>query len=544
MDKLLNAGWLTAEQAVRLLTGLFVMVLVARHLGPERFGAYAYLFALAGLFIPLALAGLDAPVMRRAAADPAQRDRLIGTALAIRGAAAVLAALLAFGLFLAIGGPPGTAPGLMAAACLVVLAAPAESFNTWFRAAERMAWIALPRIAVALAVAGVALVLVWRQADLPAFVALRAGDAGALGWRRCSPMAWRPGAAPPGPVARLARELLREGWPLLLGGVAVIVYMRIDQVMLGQMAGADELGLYSVAVRVSDTVLFVPMAVQSAFYAALVRVHRDTPGRFDAYMQRVYDAMGLAAWGCGLALGLAGWLLIGPVFGSDYSGAVPMLAILLFSLPAIFLGTGRGAMLTVRGWMWTVPAVTAAGAVANVALNLVLIPRWGGEGAAVATVLSYTLSGSAVRPSCHGCAPRCLRNCARSTPWARRAASGRCGAPRRRWRRGGRRMAVVVNGRWDRRRSPQTEAFPIQRADGIACACRARCPFSRLPPCCRCRFCCSARWRAGTGRWPPFLYITVGVFALDELAPRTPGPAASPAGPTPCRRSSPCCTCR
>jgi O-antigen/teichoic acid export membrane protein len=232
-----------------------------------------------------------------------------------------------------------------------------------------------------------------RRADLPAFVALRAGDAaamaaaGALAYgvatgalRR---LAWS---------ARLARELLREGWPLLLGGVAVIIYMRIDQVMLGQMAGAGELGLYSVAVRVSDTVLFVPMAVQSAFYAALVRVHRDTPGRFDAYMQRVYDAMGLAAWGCGLALGLAGWLLIGPVFGADYAGAVPMLAILLFSLPAIFLGSGRGAMLTVRGWMWTVPAVTAAGAVANVVLNLWLIPRCGGEGAAVATVLSYTLA--------------------------------------------------------------------------------------------------------------------------------------------------------
>jgi O-antigen/teichoic acid export membrane protein len=413
LDKLLNAGWLTAEQAVRLLTGLFVMVLVARHLGPERFGAYAYLFALAGLFIPLALAGLDAPVMRRAAADPAQRDRLIGTALAIRGAAAVLAALLAFGLFLAIGGPPGTAPGLMAAACLVVLAAPAESFNTWFRAAERMAWIALPRIAVALAVAGVALVLVWWQADLPAFVALRAGDAGALGVAAVLAYGLATGALRRLALsARLARELLREGWPLLLGGVAVIVYMRIDQVMLGQMAGAGELGLYSVAVRVSDTVLFVPMAVQSAFYAALVRVHRDTPGRFDAYMQRVYDAMGLAAWGCGLALGLAGWLLIGPVFGSDYSGAVPMLAVLLFSLPAIFLGTGRGAMLTVRGWMWTVPAVTAAGAVANVALNLVLIPRWGGEGAAVATVLSYTLAGigsSAILPWLRPTLPAQLR---------------------------------------------------------------------------------------------------------------------------------------
>jgi O-antigen/teichoic acid export membrane protein len=394
LDKLLNAGWLAAEQGVRLILSLTVMVLVARHLGPERFGAYAYVLSLAGLLLPLALVGIDAPLMRRAAADPACRDVLIGTALAIRGVAAGLAAALALSLFMWIGGPAGTSAGLMAMACVLLLAAPANSFAGWFLAAERMAWVALPRTAVALGVAGVALWLVWRDAGLPAFVALRAGEAAAVGLAGLAAWAVATGALRRLAFsARLARDLLREGWPLLLGGVAVIIYMRIDQVMLGQLAPPAELGLYAVAVRVSDAALFVPMAIQSAFYAGLVRVHRDSPGRFDAYMQRVYDAQGLAAWGCVLGLGLAGWLLIGPLFGADFTGALPMLLILLMALPSVFLGVGRGAMLTVRGWMWTVPLVTATGAVANVALNLWLIPRWGGEGAAVATVLSYTLAG-------------------------------------------------------------------------------------------------------------------------------------------------------
>jgi len=248
------------------------MVLVARHLGPERFGAYAYLVSLAGLLLPLALVGIDAPLMRRAAADPACRDVLIGTALAIRGVAAGLAAALALSLFMWIGGPAGTSAGLMAMACVLLLAAPANSFAGWFLAAERMAWVALPRTAVALGVAGVALWLVWRDAGLPAFVALRAGEAAAVGLAGLAAWAVATGALRRLAFsARLARDLLREGWPLLLGGVAVTIYMRIDQVMLGQLAPPGELGLYSVAVRITDVVLFVPSAIQSARQPGPVR---------------------------------------------------------------------------------------------------------------------------------------------------------------------------------------------------------------------------------------------------------------------------------
>ena len=391
--KLLNFGWLIAEQLVRVAIAFLVMTLVARHLGPEQFGAYVYLFGLAGLFMPLSMFGLDAIVMRRSAAEPDAADRVIASALVIRAGGAMAAAAMAVAAVVVWGGPEGATPGLMAMAALILLAQPGDTFNAWFKAAERMAWVAVPRITVSLAVAGAAAWLVHREADLEAFVGLRAAEAGlmAAGALLVYLLATRAGAAFR-PSRALVTVMFREGWPLMLSALAGLVYMRIDQVMLGQLAAEAELGRYGVAVRVADVGLFVPVALHATVYASLVRAHSRAPGAFDDHMQRVYDAMALAAFGAVAGIGLAAALLFEPVFGAAYAGGLPIVLVLLLGLPFAYLGVARSAMLTVRGWLWTAPATTMLGALVNIALNLVLIPHFGGLGAALATVVAQSLA--------------------------------------------------------------------------------------------------------------------------------------------------------
>lgn len=391
--KLVNTAWLTLEQVVRLAIAFFVMALVARHLGPERFGAYAYLFSLAALFAPLSAFGLDAIVMRRSVAAPEARDTTLGTALAIRIGGAVVGLSAAIGTVVVFGGPRMATWELMAIATLTLLFLPAETFNAWFKAQERMAIVALPRIAVVLLIAIAALWLVWRDAGLSAFVALRAGEAALFGFVAVG--VYAVATAGLGQL-RLRpaefRSLLREGSPLFLSALAVMLYTRIDQVMLGHMASEVELGLYGVAVRVSDAALLLPMALRASFYASLVRAHRLASDSFDAHMQRVFDVMALASLAAMSAVAVAAALLLVPAFGIAYVEAMPMIFVLLISIPFHYLGGAREAMLTVRSWLWTAPVTSAIGVAANILLNLILIPRYGGIGAASATVLSYWLA--------------------------------------------------------------------------------------------------------------------------------------------------------
>lgn len=391
---LFNAGWLSLERAVQLAIGFFVTVLVARHLGPDGFGVYAYLFGLAGVFGPLAMFGLEPVVMRRLAADPQARDVTIGSALVIRGAAAILGAGVTVALVAAFGGPAGTGVALAGIAALTLLVRPAESFNAYFKARECMARVALPRIAASLAVAGVTLWLVWQGAGVGAFVGTRAAEAVLF-----SLAAFAVYAVSTRALARLRVEratlaaLLREGLPLMLSGFATMIALRIDQVMLGQLSTAEELGLYGVAVRVADLSNFVPVILQASFYASLVRAFQAAPERFDAHVQRLYDALTVSSLAMVAGIAVASALLFVPTFGAAYAGGLPMLAVLLCAVPFFYLSIAAGTTMTVRGWFWTAPLASGGGALVNIGLNLVLIPAHGGMGAAVATVISYMLAG-------------------------------------------------------------------------------------------------------------------------------------------------------
>jgi PST family polysaccharide transporter len=62
----------------------------------------------------------------------------------------------------------------------------------------------------------------------------------------------------------IARDLLSESWPLILSSLAILIYYRIDQLMLGQMVGDAAVGLYSSATRVSEMPYFIATAITSS----------------------------------------------------------------------------------------------------------------------------------------------------------------------------------------------------------------------------------------------------------------------------------------
>ena len=388
-----NASWLVFERAVGVAIGFFVMTIVARHLGPAGFGAYTYLFGLVALFAPLAGFGLSEITMRHVAADPDNAHAMLGAALVIQAGGALVGAGLAILSVAAFGGPAGVTTLLIAVASLRLLAQPGEVFNAWFTARERMGWVVVPRILAALAIAAATLMLVLREAGLDAFVSMRSAEAALLAVAALLAYAVATGAVPVPRFdrARLA-SLVREGWPLMLSGFAVIIYMRIDQVMLGHLSTETELGLYGVAVRVADAALVVPVALRASFFASILRAHKAGPEAFERQSQRLYDVMFVAGVGTMLAVGLASYLLFEPVFGADYAMGLPMVLVLLLALPWVALGSGRGPILIAQGWLWTTTATTALAAGANVVLNLLLIPRYGGIGAAAATVVYYWLA--------------------------------------------------------------------------------------------------------------------------------------------------------
>lgn len=390
-----NFGWLGGERVFRLAAGFVVTILLARYLGADQFGAYGYILGLVAVFAPLALTSLDQAVTQKIVEDRAKARQLLTTVLALRVPGAILAVAACIVTMSVLPNPEGTSVELVAIALLSVLALPFQSLSVFFNAIERPKLIVTAGVIVTLIATFIILICIASRQPMAAFILVRSGEALALG--AAAVILFLVVTRGTGALrfdADLFRYFLKSSFPLLLASIASAIYMRIDQVMLGQMADLTELGSYTVAVRISDSALFIPMAIQAAFFPAVVRAYQtQDQARFAASLKSLFGfmiaAMSLAAIGVTAFGALVTELFLGP----SYNDAIPMIALLALALPSVGLGVARTGYLTLHGWFWTAPLGTATGAVLNIGLNLLLIPPFGGVGAAVATLVSYFVAG-------------------------------------------------------------------------------------------------------------------------------------------------------
>lgn len=385
-----NIGWQLADSLVRMGLGLLLGIWVARYLGPEQFGLLSYALAFVALFAPLAMPGLDDIVVRNLVREPAARGVLLGTTLLLKlgGGLVSVPASVAVITWLR----PADAQSLW---LVVIIAAGTvfQAFNAvelWFNARVEAKYPVLAKNAAFLLCALGKVALILGAAPLIAFawIGLAESIIGAIGlvivYRgrggRLDEWAGR---------LAVAADLLRDSWPLFFSCIVMAVYLRIDQVMLGEMAGSAAVGIYSVAVRLAEVGLVFSSAVYWSLLPGLVKARAESEALFYERLQRYYNVMAFSAYAMAVPVMLLADRLVLALFGAAYAGAGPMLAILVWANLFIYLESARSAFFNVMNWYRLHLVTVALGAIVNILLNLYLIPRYGGLGAAAASCAAY-----------------------------------------------------------------------------------------------------------------------------------------------------------
>jgi PST family polysaccharide transporter len=190
-----------------------------------------------------------------------------------------------------------------------------------------------------------------------------------------------------------AKEMLKDSWPLLFSSLSIIIYMRIDQIMLGQMTSKTELGYYSVAVRLSELWYFIPTALASSVFPSIIlsRQHKDTHV-YHERLQFFYDVMVGTSYLIIIPLVLLAIPLVTLLFGSEYAQSGPILMVHAWALIFVSIGVARGRWLVAENLVRFYLFATVLGAIVNLAVNFMLIPKYTGLGAAWATVIAYCFS--------------------------------------------------------------------------------------------------------------------------------------------------------
>jgi PST family polysaccharide transporter len=391
-----NTSWLFLDRLLGLVVGFIVGAWVARYLGPAQYGLYSYALAFEAMFVPIAGLGLANVVVREIINHPLEKHSILGTAFA----AQLAAGLLTFGLIVGVVPllrPADPLVGRLVAitAVQLVFRAFVNTLDCWFRSRVQSKYIVWSQ-SIALAVTAlIRVALILLAAPLIAFA--WSGLAQVVLFALGAAVSYRMS----GQVLRLwqgslwrARRLLQDSWPLILSGLAVVAYMRIGQLMIGNMLGDEDLGIYSVAVRLSELWYFIPMAVASSVFPAIVNSRENQVKEvYKRRLQSFYDAMAGIAYAVVIPCTLLASRLVTWLFGPDYAEAGPILTVHIWAFVFVSLGVARSQWLIAENLTRVSMFMTILGAVTSLGLNYLLIPTFGGLGAAWATLISYAVSG-------------------------------------------------------------------------------------------------------------------------------------------------------
>jgi len=385
-----NTTWQFGDNILRMAVGLVVGVWLARYLGPEQFGLFSYALAFVALFAAVASLGLDDIVVRDIVRNPAHRDGILGTAFLLRLVGGTLSFLIAAGTIFLLRPADGLSRWLVT---IIAAGAIFQAFNViefWFHSQVRAKYVVLAKNSAFLLCSLIKIVLILTAASLIAFawVALFEVVAGSVGLvfaynsRGNRLRDWRGSL-------KNAAGLLKDSWPLMLSGMVIMVYLRIDQVMLGEMAGNREVGIYSVAVRLSEVWYFVPTAIYWSVFPSIVEAKAANEELFYQRLQQMYNLMALSAYAVAVPVTLLAQWLVPFLFGEPYARGGLMLAVLIWTNVFSSLEIARSSFLTAMNWTRIYLVTVSLGCLLNVVLNYFLIPLYGGMGAVIASLFAY-----------------------------------------------------------------------------------------------------------------------------------------------------------
>lgn len=374
--------------------GLFVGVWLARYLGPEQFGLFNYALAFVALFGAVASLGLNSIVVRDLVQKPEDAGVTLGTAFVLQLLGAIVAVVLIVGCIAWLRPEDELTKLMIAILGFSLVFKSSEVVKYWFEAqvqSRYVVWIESAAVLL-LAIAKVAMILagapliafVWTvllEAALVAFglfgIYLKIENR-RRGWSI---------------KVQHAKKLLNDAWPLMLSGIAVMVYMRIDQLMLGEMVGNDAVGIYSAALRISEVWYMIPLIITTSLFPSIINIKKENPALYRLRLQKLLDLMTVLSITIAVIITLLADWLVSLLYGGAYEGAATVLKIHVWTCVFVFMGVAGGRWYLAENLQNFILPRTLVGGGVNILLNLVFIPKYGPAGAAVTTLFSQFLSG-------------------------------------------------------------------------------------------------------------------------------------------------------
>ena len=386
-----NTGWMFFGQMFSLLVAFFVGAWIARYLGPENYGVMSYAISFVGLFGFLSGFGVDSILNRELVKFPEKKDELLGTSFWMKLFGGLIAIIIINIISFFVN------QSFLSRLLILVFSFSFifQSFNVvsnFFQSQIISKKVVQVQIGVNLFSTLIKIIFIYLNLGVIwiTSVYLVDGLVMALGfiaiYYKKEKKLFKISID-----KNILKTLLKDSLPLMFSVVALTIYGKIDQVIIGKMLNESSVGIYAVAVKLSEVWYFIPGLICTSLFPAVINAKSADP---DSYKRRMSALYAFLIY-IGLFVSVIIFFFSGPVikiiFGPDYIDSIKISQIYAWSGVSMFLMTGFWTYLLSENYIKIYLFAMIFGAVSNILLNIILIPVFGVAGSAYATLVSYML---------------------------------------------------------------------------------------------------------------------------------------------------------
>lgn len=177
-------------------------------------------------------------------------------------------------------------------------------------------------------------------------------------------------------------------WPLAIANIAIISFVRVDQIMIFHLLGAESLGLYSAVVKLSEAWYFVPTIIATMYFSKVLEAKDVSIDEYETYIKRLLKIQILISLVVGVGVSFLSDFIIVSAYGVEFTEAILVLQLHIWA--GIFISINRVSVKwhVSEGYEKKYMKKSVIGLITNIILNLFLIPLFGISGAAIATLIS------------------------------------------------------------------------------------------------------------------------------------------------------------
>lgn len=385
-----NTGWSFAGQLFSLVMSFFVGALVARYLGPERYGVLNYAISFVTIFVFMASFGIDNILVRELLKFKDQKDSILNTAFGLKlfGAFLIITVTSIFSVLLK---NDTYTTVLIFIYSLHLIFLSVNVISSYFQSVVKYKYLFLAQLISTIAVSLLKVYLVYQgfgtgwfvmslvfEILISSFVLLRIFSKNGNSLKFSFDLS-------------LTKKLLADSWPFILSTAFYLIYTKIDQVMIGKMVDTRALGIYSAGVRLAELWYFVPGIICGVMFPAIMNAQLTNKLLYNQRLKKMFMfVISISFFFAFFQLLFAKYIILF-LFGQAYLDSVIILKIYTWAGVIVSSIIIFQQYLIIENKTKLIITSSFIGAAANVILNLIFIPRFGIVGSAWATLVSYAI---------------------------------------------------------------------------------------------------------------------------------------------------------